>query len=88
MAWTAEQTGHFLDYPVETEHRFYGLFHIIALRGLRRGEACTLAWSDVNWDARALAVTEQLGQDSWEIIQGRAAPAARLASRNLPPPAN
>lgn len=38
MVWTPEQTGAFLDF-VETD-RLYAMWHLIAFRGLRRGEAC------------------------------------------------
>ncbi len=56
--WTAEQTAAFLA-QVEG-HRLYALFHLIALRGLRRGEAAGLRWSDLDLDAGTLAVTGQL----------------------------
>jgi hypothetical protein len=35
--WTPQQTGMFLD--AAAEHRLYALFHLVAYRGLRRGEA-------------------------------------------------
>ncbi|GAC1569993.1 MAG: tyrosine-type recombinase/integrase [Candidatus Dormibacteria bacterium] len=50
--WTPEQAGAFLD-AVAAE-RLYALYHLIAFRGLRRGEAVGLAWADVDLD-RALA---------------------------------
>ncbi|MER6812704.1 hypothetical protein ABT299_25865 [Spirillospora sp. NPDC000708] len=40
MAWTAEQTRVLLDRA--RGHRLYALYHLIAFRGLRRGEACGL----------------------------------------------
>jgi hypothetical protein len=36
MVWTPEQTGRFLDHAMGD--RLYPLFHVLALRGLRRGE--------------------------------------------------
>jgi len=42
MVWTPGQTGGFLDHAVHD--RLYPLFHLIAHRGLRRGEACGLRW--------------------------------------------
>ena len=38
--WTAAQTAQFLGQV--RGHRLYALFHLIALRGLRRGEAAAL----------------------------------------------
>ena len=52
--WTPEQAGGFLDF-VEYD-RLYGLWHVIAYRGLRRGEAVTLAWADIDLDDRLLRV--------------------------------
>ena len=49
MVWTPEQTGAFLDYVAED--RLYALWHLIAFRGLRRGEACGQPWTETNLDA-------------------------------------
>lgn len=68
MVWTPEQTGRFLDFIAED--RLYGLWHLIAFRGLRRGEACGLRWMDLNWADSSLAVATQLVQDGWEIAEG------------------
>jgi integrase len=46
MVWTPEQTGAFLDF-VATD-RLYAMWHLIAFRGLRRGEACGQPWSETN----------------------------------------
>lgn len=68
MVWTPEQTGRFLDFIADD--RLYGLWHLIAFRGLRRGEACGLRWMDLNWKDASLAVATQLVQDGWEITEG------------------
>jgi integrase len=46
MVWTPEQTGQFLDFAAEDRH--YALWHLIAFRGLRRGEAIGLDRSEIN----------------------------------------
>lgn len=56
--WTPEQLGAFLDYIAED--RLYAFFHLVALLGLRRGEALGLRWSDVDLDAGVLRVAQQL----------------------------
>jgi integrase len=38
------------------------MFHLVALRGLRRGEVAGLRWSDLDLDAWTLTVSEQLQQ--------------------------
>lgn len=44
-AWTPEQTGAFLHHP--SGARLYPLYHVVTFRGLRRGEAVGLPWSEV-----------------------------------------
>jgi integrase len=66
--WTAEQTAQFL--RTVRGHRLYALFHLIALRGLRRGEAAGLRWSDLDLDAGTLTVTGQLQQLSGRLVAG------------------
>ena len=46
MVWTPEQTGLFLDFVNQDRH--YALWHLIAYRGLRRGEACSLNRSELD----------------------------------------
>ncbi|MFF2142063.1 tyrosine-type recombinase/integrase [Kitasatospora sp. NPDC058190] len=65
MVWTPQQTGAFLDFVADD--RLYAMWHVIALRGLRRGEACGQPWSETNLDNSSLTVTAQLVQDGWEV---------------------
>lgn len=44
--WTAAQTAQFL--RGIAGHRLYAAYHLIALRGLRRGEAAGLRWCDLD----------------------------------------
>ncbi|TDC77486.1 site-specific integrase [Actinomadura sp. 7K507] len=69
MVWTPEQTGIFLNRA--SRHRLYGLYHLIAFRGLRRGEACGLRWSDVDLDEGTIQVRGQITQIGGHIEQGR-----------------
>jgi integrase len=66
--WTAAQTAQFLRQV--RGHRLYALFHLIALRGLRCGEAAGLRWSDLDLDAGTLAVTGQLQQLGGRMVAG------------------
>ncbi len=65
MVWTPEQTGAFLDFV--GDDRLYAMWHLIAFRGLRRGEACGQPWSETNLDDHSLTVSAQLVQDGWEV---------------------
>lgn len=58
--WTAAHTRQFLAHVCG--HRLYALFHLVALRGLRRGEAAGLTWADLDLDAGTLTVSAQLQQ--------------------------
>ncbi|MEU3325779.1 tyrosine-type recombinase/integrase [Streptomyces albus] len=65
MVWTPEQTGAFLDFVADD--RLYAMWHLIAFRGLRRGEACGQPWSETNLDTHFLTVSAQLVQDGWDV---------------------
>lgn len=66
--WTAEQTAQFL--RLVRGHRLYALFHLVALRGLRRGEAAGLRWSELDLDAGTVTVTGQLQQLGGRLVAG------------------
>jgi integrase len=66
--WTAAQTAEFLRHV--RGYRLYALFHLVALRGLRRGEAAGLRWSDLDLDAGTLTVTGQLQQLGCRLVEG------------------
>jgi integrase len=66
--WTAVQTGEFLRQV--RGHRLYALFHLTALRGLRRGEAAGLRWTDLDLDAGTLTVSGQLQQLGGRLVSG------------------
>lgn len=69
MIWTPAQTGRFLDHAVYD--RLYPLYLLIAHRGLRRGEACGVRWSDLDLDAGVLTVANQVVQYGWETAMSR-----------------
>ncbi|MGI5486373.1 site-specific integrase [Microtetraspora malaysiensis] len=69
MVWTPEQTGAFLS--AARTHELYALYHLIALRGLRRGEACGLRWSDVDLKTGIITVRWQITQLGWTTDHGQ-----------------
>jgi integrase len=58
--WTPKQTGAFLD--AAADDPLYPLFHLIAFRGLRRGEAVGLSWADVELERHLLVVRRSVVQ--------------------------
>jgi integrase len=58
--WTAAQTAQFLQ--AISGHRLYACYHLIALRGLRRGEAAGLRWCDTDLDGKTAVISQQLQQ--------------------------
>ncbi len=58
--WEPDELGRFLDYAAS--HRLGALIELIALAGLRRGEACGLRWADVDVERGYLVVRQQIVQ--------------------------
>jgi integrase len=69
--WTPAQTAAFLNSI--RSHRLYAGYHLIALRGLRRGEACGLRWCDIDLDAATAVI-------AW-LARTPSAPARTMAHR-------
>jgi integrase len=66
--WTAEQAGRFLDRAAKD--RLYPLFHLVAYRALRRGEAVGLRWEDVDLGTGSIRITQQIVQLGWKTEVG------------------
>ncbi|MFE2866445.1 tyrosine recombinase XerC [Embleya sp. NPDC059259] len=79
MVWTSDLTIEFLTRAAG--HRLYSMWHLIAHRGLRRGEACGLPWVDVDFDERELDVSTQLVELGWAIEQS--APKSKAGVRTV-----
>ncbi|MGN9779833.1 tyrosine-type recombinase/integrase [Nonomuraea sp. ZG12] len=69
MVWTAPQTSAFLAYA--RRDRLFALYRLITLRGLRRGEAVGLRWSDIDFHAGTIGVHWQITQLGWQPVQGK-----------------
>lgn len=83
MVWTPEHTGLFLDHVAED--RLYALWHLIASRGLRRGEACGQRWTDTHLDESRATVAKQLVVSGWEVTRTPSRPTrAPAPSRSTP----
>jgi integrase len=79
MVWTPAQTRVFL--ARGRRHRLYALYHLIALRGLRRGEACGLRRPDTDLNTATVTVRWQITQLGWDTHQG--APKSEAGERHV-----
>ncbi|WP_266865837.1 tyrosine-type recombinase/integrase [Streptomyces sp. NBC_01381] len=66
MVWTPEQTGEFLDAAVEHDH--YVMWHLMAFRAPRRGEATGLPWTELDMTKGVAHISEQLVTDSTNTV--------------------
>ncbi|NLG65453.1 MAG: tyrosine-type recombinase/integrase, partial [Actinobacteria bacterium] len=64
--WSAEQLGAFL--ASVRDDRLYGLWHVLAMTGMRRGEALGLRWEDVDLANAHLSVRRALIPCAREVI--------------------
>jgi integrase len=62
----AAQTALFLR-SIEGDRR-YVAYYLIALRGLRRGEAAGLRWCDVDLDGKIAVISQQLQQHGGHLV--------------------
>ncbi|WP_246257629.1 site-specific integrase [Amycolatopsis anabasis] len=67
MVWMPEQVGEFLDYAYGP---YYPIYHLIAYRGLRRGEGCGLPWWETDLAAQEMTISAALIQVGWQVEFG------------------
>jgi len=79
MVWTPAQTKVFL--TAARSHRLYTMYHLIAYRGLRRGEACGLRRADTDLDASVTTIRWQITQLGWATEQ--APPKSEAGERHV-----
>ncbi len=63
--WTPEELSTFLAFV--GQDRLYALWHLAAMTGMRRGELLGLRWSDVDLDAKRVAVRQALVSVAYEL---------------------
>jgi len=64
--WTAEQLAAFL--AATRDDRLHALWHLLALTGMRRGEALGLQWDDIDLEAASLSVRRALIPNGREVV--------------------
>lgn len=68
MCWTPAQLGDFLS--AAQDDYLYALWHLLAMRGLRRGEACGLDWSEVDLDGAMVSIMKQRIVLGNKVVEG------------------
>lgn len=68
MVWTPTQIGHFLD--IAEADRLYAFFHLVAFRGLRRGEGVGQDWVHVDLDEETITIAKSITVDGWTPVEG------------------
>ncbi|MFJ8138894.1 tyrosine recombinase XerC [Streptomyces sp. NPDC096013] len=64
MVWTPQQFGAFLD--AAEGDRLYAIFHLMGIRGLRRGEAVGQDWHEIDLDAGLITPAKEIVVDGWD----------------------
>ncbi len=81
MVWTDEQVAAFLDYAAEHDPDLHPMYHFIAYRGPRRGEACGLLDSEVRLLKREASIKNQIATIGNRTV--RKPPKSRAGNRDL-----
>lgn len=81
MVWTPALTKRFLDRA--RRHRSYAQFHLIAFRGLRRGESCGLRWADLDLAQGTATIRWQITQIGADTFEDKPKTAAGEATISL-----
>jgi integrase len=69
-AWTADEAKQFLR-SAPRAHRWYALYAVALMLGLRRGEVLGLHWSDVDFDRATVRVRHALQRVNGSLTLGR-----------------
>jgi integrase len=81
MVWTDDQVAQFLDYAAEHAPDLHPMFHFIAYRGPRRGEACGLRDSEVRLGKKEATINNQIATIGNTPVQKP--PKSRAGNRDL-----
>lgn len=78
--WSIEEVNRFLN--AAAQHRQYPAFLLLAVYGMRRGEALGLRWQDIDWVKSQLHIRQQLQQVRGQLHVGPVK--TRAGRRSLP----
>jgi integrase len=81
MVWTATQVAAFLDHAARHDPDLHPLLHLMAYRGLRRGEACGLRDTEVRLPTREITINHQIATHGYTSVPK--APKSRAGHRDI-----
>ncbi len=81
MVWTDDQLAAFLDYTDEHDPDLHPMYHFMAYRGPRRGEACGLRDSEVRLAKREATINNQIATHGYATKQK--SPKSKAGNRDL-----
>lgn len=81
MVWTDEQIVDFLDYVADEDPDLHPMFHLIAYRGIRRGEACGLLEAEVRLGSGEVSIVNQIATHGYQTVQKK--PKSATSNRDL-----
>ncbi|SCL17881.1 tyrosine-type recombinase/integrase [Micromonospora inyonensis] len=81
MVWTDAQVVEFLDYAAQHAPDLYPMWHYMAYRGPRRGEACGLRDSEVRLQRRETTINNQIATHGYTPVQKP--PKSRAGNRDV-----
>ncbi|WP_431728472.1 tyrosine-type recombinase/integrase [Verrucosispora sp. TAA-831] len=81
MVWTDELLARFLDHAAEHDPDLHPLYHFMAYRGARRGEACGLRDSEVRLTKQEVTINNQIAVHGHTTRQK--APKSKAGNRDL-----
>ncbi|MGD0255502.1 MAG: site-specific integrase [Acidimicrobiales bacterium] len=78
---TAEEVLALIGTAVTLDGRYSVALRVVAATGMRRGEACALRWSDIDWEAATLTIDESvISADGGAVIKS---PKTRASIRQV-----
>jgi integrase len=66
--WNSQQVKQFLE--VAKENRYYIVFYLALMTGMRQGEILGLRWKDIDFEKKQLSIYQTLSSDGKTILQG------------------
>ncbi|MEU0077264.1 tyrosine-type recombinase/integrase [Micromonospora tulbaghiae] len=81
MVWTDEQVADFLDHAARHAPDLHAMWHYMAYRGPRRGEACGLRDSEVRLHRRETTINNQIATHGYTPVQKP--PKSRSGNRDV-----
>lgn len=61
--WTDEEAKRFLDYVKDSGSRYYTIFFLALMTGMRQGEILGLRWKDIDFKRKQIVVNQSLSHD-------------------------